>query len=73
MNMKDSNISIGIKLAEKLSDPNLDSNFTVDDFFIECGIPEEQRTDFAFAAAAEQACARLGIKNMNELEVVKNA
>ncbi len=53
-------------MAEKLEDPNLDENFTVDDFFTECGIPQKQRSDFVFAAIMKQANEILGKKSLHD-------
>jgi len=40
---------------EKLNDPNLSEDYTVDDFYEEMGIPKKNRSDFATAAILKQA------------------
>ena len=40
---------------EKLNDPDLPNDFTVDDFYEEMGIPKKNRNDFATAAILKQA------------------
>ena len=60
------NTSLAQKMIKKLDDPKLNSTFTVDDFFEECGIPENQRSDFAFASIMKQACEILGKRSMHD-------
>jgi len=45
---------------EKLNDPNLSKDYTIDDFYEEMGIPKEQRSDFATAALLKQMLEKLG-------------
>jgi len=47
-------------LTERLSDPNLDENYTVGDFFDEMKIPGEMRTGFAVACILRQAMLAYG-------------
>lgn len=39
---------------EKLNDPNLSKDYTIDDFYEEMGILKKQRSDFATAALLKQ-------------------
>ncbi len=41
-------------LLEKLEDPNLSKDYTVDDFYEEMGVPKKNRSDFATAAIFKQ-------------------
>jgi len=45
-------------LIEKLKDPNLSEDYTVDDFYDEVGVSKAVRTDFATAAMLKQMFER---------------
>lgn len=48
---------------EKLNDPNLSKDYTIDDFYEEMGIPKKQRSDFATAALLKQMLEQETINN----------
>jgi len=53
--VKGGKMNLAKAFSEKLNDPNLSEDYTIDDFYDEVGIPKEQRSDFATAAIIKQA------------------
>ena len=47
-------MSLTKAFLEKLNDPNLSKDYTIDDFYEEMGIPKKNRSDFATAAIFKQ-------------------
>lgn len=55
-------------LAEKLSDPDLPKDYTVDDFFDDAGIDKEHRSDFVFTCIYNQTLEILKTKEQGEVK-----
>jgi len=49
---------LSILFSEKLDDPNLSEDYTVDDFYDDMGILKENRTDFGTAAILKRVLER---------------
>lgn len=53
--------NLGLKYIEYMDIPESERGITVNDFFEWCGVPMENRTDFAFAAILNQAKKIIGM------------